>query len=142
MPCATSHGVPHAAAVLLLGAGSVGFGAIWYRELTACEELACFEFEYHGADDAPSQLDIEHTSGTERLRAGDVFVTNVSTDYEAGENDTVAWAELDDDLGPEDAITGETLRIPIRVPDLVTVRWRRDDEEEVVGAWVYDDDVR
>jgi hypothetical protein len=24
----------------------------------------------------------------------------------------------------------------------VTVRWRRDGDEEVVGAWVYDDDVR
>ncbi|RLM63283.1 hypothetical protein DVK05_07700 [Halorubrum sp. Atlit-8R] len=133
---------PKRRAVLLLGAGAVGFGAIGYRELTDCEELACFAFEHHGADDVASRLVIEHTGGTERLRAGDVFVTNVSVDYEAGENDTVAWAELDDDLGPDDAINGETLRIRIRFPDLVTVRWRRDGDEEVVGAWVYDDDVR
>ena len=133
---------PKRRAVLLLGAGAVGFGGIWYRELTDCEELACLAFEHQGADDVASGLVIEHTGGTERLRAGDVFVTNVSVDYEAGETDTVAWAELDDDLGPDDAINGETLRIPIRFPDLVTVRWRRDGDEEVVGAWVYDDDVR
>ena len=133
---------PKRRAVLLLGAGTVGFGGIWYRELTTCEELACFEFEYRGADDAPNRLTIEHTGGTERLRAGDVFVTNVSVDYEAGEDATLAWAELDDDLGPDDAIDGERVRFPIRFPDVVAVRWRRDDDEEVVGAWVYDDDVR
>jgi len=71
-----------------------------------------------------------------------VFVTNVSTDYEAGESDTLAWAELDDDLDPDDAIDGEAVQISIRFPDVVTVRWRRDGDEEVVGAWVYDDDVR
>lgn len=133
---------PKRRAVLLVGAGAGGFGALEYRELTDCEELACFAFEYQGADDAPNRLTIEHTGGTERLRAEDVFVTNVSVDYEAGENDTLAWAELDDDLGPSDAISGEAVQIPIRFPDIVTIRWRRDDEEEVVGAWVYDDDVR
>ncbi|MGM0448969.1 MAG: hypothetical protein ACQERM_12095 [Methanobacteriota archaeon] len=133
---------PKRRAVLLIGAGAVGFGAIGYRELTDCEELACFTFEYQGADDAPNRLTIEHTGGTERLRAGDVFVTDVSVDYESGENDTVAWAELDDDLGPSDAIDGEAAQIPIRFPDVVTIRWRRDDDAEVVGAWVYDDDVR
>ncbi|ELZ32369.1 hypothetical protein C465_06973 [Halorubrum distributum JCM 9100] len=133
---------PKRRAVVLLGAGAVGFGALGYRELTDCEEFACFAFEYQGADDAPNRLTIEHTGGTERLRAGDVFVTNVSTDYEAGESDTLAWAELDDDLGPDDAIDGEGVRISIRFPDVVTVRWRRDGDEEVVGAWVYDDDER
>ena len=133
---------PKRRAVILLGAGAVGFGAIGYRELTDCEELACSAFEHQGADDAPNRLTVEHTGGTERLRAGDVFVTNVSTDYEAGESDTLAWAELDDDLGPDDAIDGEAIQISIRFPDVVTVRWRRDGDEEVVGAWVYDDDVR
>ena len=133
---------PKRRAVLLLGAGAVGFGALSYRELTACDEFACFAFEYQGADDAPSRLTIEHTGGTEELRAADVFVTNVSTDYEAGESETLAWAELDDDLGPDDAINGEAVRISIRFPDVVTVRWRRDRDDEVVGAWVYDDDVR
>jgi hypothetical protein len=85
-------------------------------------------------------LTIEHAGGTERLRAEDVFVTNVNTDYEAGESDTLAWAELDDDLGPDDPINGEAVRISIRFPDIVTVRWRRDGDEEVVRAWVYDDE--
>lgn len=133
---------PKRRAVILLGAGAVGFGAIGYRELTDCEELACSAFEHQGADDVASRLVIEHIGGTERLRAGDVFVTNVSVDYEAGENDTVAWAEPDDELEPDDAIDGETLRIRIRFPDLVTVRWRRDGDKEVLEAWVYDDDER
>ena len=133
---------PKRRAVILLGAGAVRFGALGYRELTDCEEFARFAFEYRGADDAPNRLTIEHTGGTERLRAGDAFVTNVSTDYEAGESDTLAWAELDDDLGPDDAIDGEAVQISIRFPDVVTVRWRRDGDEEVVGAWVYDDDER
>ena len=134
---------PKRRAVLLVGTGAVGFGALGYRELTDCEEFACFAFEYRGADDAPNRLTVEHTGGTERLRAGDVFVTNVSVDYESGENDTVAWTELDDDLDPSEAINEEAVQIPIRFPDIVTVRWRRDgDDEEVVGAWVYDDDVR
>mgnify|MGYP000187959571 CR=1 FL=1 len=128
-------------AVLLSAAGAAGFGAIWYHELTACDEIACFAFEYQGADDAPNRLDIEHTGGTRRLRAGDVSVTNVSVDYEAGENATVAWAELDDDIGPSDTINGEKIRIQIRFPSIVTIRWRRDGDERVVGAWVYDDDV-
>ncbi|TKX75913.1 hypothetical protein EXE46_02100 [Halorubrum sp. GN11_10-6_MGM] len=129
-------------AVLLVGAGAIGFGAVGYRELTDCEEFACFAFEYEGADDAPSRLTIEHTGGTERLRAGDVFVTNVSTDYEAGETDTLAWAELDDNLDPDDAIDREAVQVPIRFPDVVAIRWRRDGDEEIVGAWLYDDDVR
>jgi hypothetical protein len=133
---------PKRRAILLGAAGAAGFGAIWYHELTECDEIACFAFEHQGADDAPNRLTIEHTGGTQQLRAEDVSVTNVSVDYEEGENDTVAWAELDDDLGPSDAIDGEAVRVPIRFPDVVTIRWRRDDDEEVVGAWVYDDDVR
>lgn len=37
---------PKRRAVLLVGAGAVGFGALGYRELTDCEESACFAFEY------------------------------------------------------------------------------------------------
>jgi hypothetical protein len=128
-------------AVLLSAAGAAGFGGIWYHELTACDEIACFAFEYHGADDAPNRLDIEHTGGERRLRAEDVSVTNVSVDYEAGENATVGWAELDDDLGPGDTINGEEIRVQIRFPSIVTIRWRRDGDERVIEAWVYDDDV-
>ena len=32
--------------------------------------------------------------------------------------------------------------VSIRFPDVVTVRWRREGDEEAVGAWVFDDDVR
>jgi len=130
-------------AVLLGGVTAVGFGAAGYYRLTTtnCDEIACFAFEYQGADDAPSRLDIEHIGGERRLPAGEVFVTNVSVDYEAGETETVAWAELDDGIGPTDAINGEAIQIGLRFAGIVQILWRQDDAERVIEAWVFDDDV-
>ena len=130
-------------AVLLGGVTAVGVGAAGYYRLTTatCDEVACFAFEYRGADDAPSRLNIEHTGGNRRLQAGETYVTNVSVDYESGETDTVAWAALDEDLDPADTITRETVEVKIGLGGIVQILWRRDDVERVVEAWVFDDDV-
>ena len=130
-------------AVLLGGVTAVGFGAAGYYQLTTtnCDEIACFAFRYQGADDAPSRLDIEHIGGERRLPAGEVFITNVSVDYEAGETDTVTWTELDDGIGPSDAINGEAIRVNLGSAGIVQILWRQDDVERVIEAWVFDDDV-
>jgi len=131
------------AAALLGGVTAVGFGAAGYYRLTTttCDEIACFAFAYRGADDAPSRLDIEHTGGERQLPAGDVYITNVSVDYESGATDTVAWAELDDGIGPTDAINGEARRVNLGSVGIVQILWQQDDVERVIEAWVFDDDV-
>jgi len=70
-----------------------------------------------------------------------VFITNVSVDYEAGETDTVTWTELDDGIGPSDAINGEAIRVNLGSAGIVQILWRQDDVERVIKAWVFDDDV-
>jgi len=75
-------------------------------------------------------LDIEHTGGERQLPAGDVYITNVSVDYESGATDTVAWAELDDGIGPTDAINGEARRVNLGSVGIVQILWQQDDDVE------------
>ena len=101
--------------LLRAGVGVAGLGFAGCQELRGCtDEIACFAFEYHGMDDAPSGLEIEHTGGDQQLQADEVFVTSVIEDYETREMKTVAWAELEDDIGPSDTINGEQLRFRLR----------------------------
>jgi len=79
--------------------------------------------------------------GERQLPAGDVYITNVSVDYESGATDTVAWAELDDGIGPTDAINGEARRVNLGSVGIVQILWQQDDVERVIEAWVFDDDV-
>ncbi|GAB7009266.1 hypothetical protein JCM31271_12090 [Halorubrum trueperi] len=119
-----------------------GFGAISYHQLTTCNEIACFSFEYQGADDAPNVLDIQHSGGQEQLPAGDVYVSEVVVDWESRETDTLTWAALADDMEPSDTIDGDEIRVRLMTGrDIVTILWRQDDDEQVIEAWVYDDDV-
>jgi len=134
---------PKRRATLLGAAGAAGFGAIWYHELTECAEIACFSFEYQGADDAPNKLDVQHTGGQEELRAGDVYFSEVVVDWESRETDTLAWSELDDEMEQGDTIDGDEVRLYLMTgTDILEILWRQEDDEEVIGAWVYDDDVR
>ncbi|WP_200530377.1 hypothetical protein [Halorubrum sp. LN27] len=128
--------------VALAGAAAVGGGFTAYHGLTGCDETACFEFEYHGADDAANRLDVRHTGGRETLRAGDVYFDEVVVDWESRETGARSWAELDGELEAEDVIDGDEIRLRLMTgTDIVEIQWRRDDDERVVEAWVYDDDV-
>lgn len=129
--------------LLRAGATATGVGFAGCQQFSGgCpDEIACFSFEYQGADDIASRLDIEHAGGERRLRAGEVYVTGVSVDYESGDTDTVAWAELDDAVGPSDTIDGAGIRIPLGPVDIVEILWRGDGDERVIEAWVYDDDA-
>lgn len=129
-------------AILLGGLAVAGGGLIGYHELTECNEIACFSFDYHGADDVPSRLDIKHTAGEDRLRADQVYITNVSVDYESGEMDTIAWSELTDEIGPSEPIKGETIRIKLGLTDFARILWDREDYRQTIGAWVADDDTQ
>lgn len=127
-------------AILLGGASVAGFGAIGYQQLATCDEIACFAFEYHGADDAANRLDVQHTGGQESLQAGDVYFSEVVVDWESRETDTLAWSELDDDLEPSDTIDGDEIRLRI-ITEIVEILWHGGDDEQVIEAWVSDDDV-
>lgn len=128
--------------LLQAGVAGAGLGFAGCLGSTECDdEIACFSFEYQDADDAPSRLDIEHTGGERDLLADAVYITNVSVDYESGDTKTIAWAELDDDSNPSDTINGETVQIPIGLTEIVKVLWRRDNDERIIEAWVYDDDA-
>lgn len=131
---------PKPRAILLGGASVAGFGAIGYHQLTTCDEIACFEFEYHGADDAPNRLNVQHTGGQESLQACDVYFSEVVVDWESRETDTLAWSELDDDLESNDTIDGDEIRLRI-IAEIVEILWHQGDDEQVIEAWVYDDDV-
>lgn len=124
--------------------GVAGLGLAGCQQLSdsrCSDEIACFSFEYHGADDIESRLDIEHTGGEEQLYAEEVYVTNVSVDYESGETETIEWARLDDDIGPDDTITGEAIRILLGPAGIVKILWRQGSDDRVIEGWVYDDDV-
>lgn len=125
---------------LLAGAAVTGTGFLIYKESTGCNEIACFSFEYHGADDAPSRLDIRHTGGQEDLKAGDVYFSEVVVDWESQETDTLAWSELDDNMKPGDTIDDDEVRLQI-ITETVNIVWRQDNDEQVIGVWAYDDDV-
>ena len=128
--------------VAFAGAAVAGGGFVAYHEFTGCAETACFEFAYHGADDAPDRLDVRHAGGRETLQAGDVYFDEVVVDWESRETSVRSWAESDDELEPTDAIDGDEVRLRLVTgTDIVTIRWRQSDDERVVGAWVYDDDV-
>lgn len=129
-------------AILLGGLTVAGGGLIGYREITTCGEIACFSFEYQGADDAPNMLDVQHTGGQETLTAGDVYFDEVVVDWESRETDTLAWSELDDEMEPDDTIDGDEIRLYLMTgTEIVEILWRQGDDEEVIEAWVYDDDV-
>lgn len=133
---------PKRRAILLGGAAAAGFGTIGYHEITTCDEIACFSFNYQGADDAPNRLDVQHAGGQKTLRAGDVYFSEVVIDWESRETDTLAWSELDDETEPDDTIDGDEIRLRLMTgTDIVEILWRQGDDEEVIEAWVYDDDV-
>jgi hypothetical protein len=128
--------------VAFAGAAAAAGGFVAYHEFTGCDEAACFEFNYHGADDAPDRLDVRHTGGQEPLQAGDVYFDEVVVDWESRETGTRSWAELDDELEAGAAIDGDEVRLRLTTgTDIVVIRWRQGNDEAVVGAWVYDDDV-
>lgn len=111
--------------------GSVGLaGCLQY--IPCFDDVACFTFKHHGVDDAPDILEITHTGGDD-LPANEVYITNVALDYEAEETGTVAWSNLDDESDPTVGISGETIRIDIRFPDVVEVWWRHEDQVTVIG---------
>lgn len=125
---------------LLAGAVVTGVSLLVHQESTGCDEIACFSFEYHGADDAPDRLDIQHTGGQEDLKAGDVYFSDVVVDWESRETDTLAWSELDDEMELGDTIDGDEIQLQI-MTEIVKIVWRHAGDEQVIEAWVYDDDA-
>jgi hypothetical protein len=128
--------------VLLAGTVVTSAGYLTYREVTDCDQIACFSFEYQGADDAPNRLDVQHAGGQETLRAGDVYFSEVVVDWESRETDTLAWSELGDEMEASDTIDGDEIRLRLMTgTDIVKILWRQDGGERVIEAWVFDDDV-
>jgi len=123
---------------------AVGFGAAGYYRLTTttCDEIACFAFAYQGERTTP------RVGWTSNTPVGSVnspqetctSPTSAST-TNRGATDTVAWAELDDGIGPTDAINGEARRVNLGSVGIVQILWQQDDVERVIEAWVFDDDV-
>ncbi|MFC4988285.1 MULTISPECIES: hypothetical protein [Saliphagus] len=95
-------------------------------------EVACFEFEHEGYDDAPDVLTITHTGG-DSLPANEVFITNVAVDYNDEEIATVPWYELSANVDADDEIEGDSITVEILFPEVVEVLWRQDGEERVIG---------
>jgi hypothetical protein len=128
-------------AILLGGAATVGFGALGYYGITRCDEVACFSFEFQGADHVANRLDVQHTGGQESLQAGDVYFREVVVDWESRETDTIAWSELDDEMEPSDTIDGDEIRLQLLwETNVVEILWRQEGEETLIGAWVDEDD--
>ena len=72
-----------------------------------------------------------------------MYFNEVVVDWESRETDTLAWSELDDEMEPGDTIDDDEARLYLMTgTSIVTILWRQEDDEEVIGAWVYDDDVR
>jgi len=103
------------------------------QRLWSCSaDVACFEFEHEGYDDAPDILTITHTGG-DALPATAVFVTNVAVNYDADETGTVPWPELSETTDETDDIGGDSVEVEILFPEVVQVLWRHDGDERVIG---------
>lgn len=113
--------------ILVPSASFAGCGA----DQGCTDDVACFEFEHRGFDDAPDVLTVSHTGG-DALPADEVFITNVAIDYHDDVVDTVPWHEFDDETDETGSIDGDSAEVPILFPDVVEVLWRTDDEV-VVG---------
>jgi hypothetical protein len=106
-------------------------------------EIACFEFTHEAWDDAPDWLTIKHTEGRD-LPAEEVFITNVVVEYGRTTDrviETVAWHEVDDEIGASDGIAGESVRVDIDPQRAVQVLWRTQNEEHVldeISSYGYD----
>lgn len=118
--------------------GAVGVGgAAWVGARALREyncDVACFAFDWEGFDDAPDWLTIAHVAGRD-LPAGEVFIDEVVVESEPGTEwvtDTVAWADLQDDVAPSDGIGGRRIRVDIGSPDVVQVLWRHEGDQQVL----------
>jgi hypothetical protein len=119
----------------LLQTGSL-IGCIYLsgcQAFSSCSaDVACFEFEHEGYDDAPDILTISHTGG-DSLPANEVFVTNVAIDYNNEEIATVPWYELSETVDADDEMGSDSIEVEILFPEVVEVLWRQDNEEQVIG---------
>jgi len=111
-----------------LVAGSASAGC----QQSSQEKVARFSFDFQGYDDSPDVLRITHTDGND-LPANEVYITNVAIDYREEVTGTVAWHELDEDVGPTDGIADQTAVVELLFPDVVQILWRHDGEEQVIG---------
>jgi len=102
-------------------------------------EVACFEFDHRGFDDAPDWLTIRHTGGRD-LPANEVFITGIATEWppEPEDGETKPWFELDEELGSMDGIGGEAVRVDLAYVRTVRVLWQRDGGEREIGKWTYE----
>jgi hypothetical protein len=116
-------------------------------------EMACFEFEFEGFDDAPSWLTIRHVGGKD-LQADEVLITGKvegEGDY-TSINDSQSsvggvlkpWFKLDNDVGPTDGIAGAEIYQTDFAPSIekpacsyqVLVLWEKEDDIITLDDWL------
>lgn len=114
--------------------GCVRVRDVQLMDTPSCD-IACFEFEHEGFDDAPDYLTITMVEGR-GLPAKEVYVTGVATEWppQSDSGQTKPWHELSY-LGPTESIAGHSIRVDLAYVSTVHVLWRHDDEEHTLDTW-------